>query len=313
MEGYLFYGKVCLLLPSLNKINNYSKKMQKKNIKRSQLSVIILTYNEKENIAQALDSVISWSDEVIILDSYSVDGTLDIVSNYECNLYQHNFENFSKQRNYALKDIPIKNEWILFLDADEWVTEELKVEIDAFLESNPTENGAYLNRKFLWMGKWIKRGYYPTWTLRLFRHKESYCEDRSVNEHIVVSGELTKLKNHYIHQDQKSIGDWISKHNARATLEADELYKRDCKIIQKEISVKLFGNQVERKRWIRYYFWEKIPILIRPILYFLFRYVFKMGFLDGKRAFTYHFLQALWFPMLIDIKYLEKKLKKNYE
>lgn len=275
--------------------------------------MVILTYNEEENIAQALDSVVTWADEVIVLDSYSVDKTLDIVSRYDCNLFQNKFCNFSEQRNYALKNTFIKNEWVLFLDADEWMTKELKSEIGIFIESNPNENGAYLNRKFLWMGKWIKRGYYPTWTLRLFRHKEAYCEDRSVNEHIIVSGAVTKLNNNYIHQDQKSIGDWISKHNARATLEADELHKRDCKIIQKEISVKLFGNQVERKRWIRYYFWEKMPILIRPILYFLFRYVFKMGFLDGKRAFTYHFLQALWFPMLIDIKYLEKKLKKNYE
>ena len=285
--------------------------MQKENLKYSQLSVIILTHNEEENIAQALDSVVSWADEVIILDSYSVDGTLDIVSRYDCNLFQNKFYNFSEQRNYALKNTFIKSEWVFFLDADEWVTEDLKAEISVFIESNPIENGVYLNRKFLWLGKWIKRGYYPTWTLRLFRHKEAYCEDRTVNEHIIVSGAVTKLKNHYVHQDQKSIGDWIEKHNARATLEANELYKRDCQMIQKEIGVKLLGSQVERKRWVRYYFWEKLPILIRPILYFLFRYVFKMGFLDGKRAFTYHFLQALWFPMLIDIKYLEKKLKKT--
>lgn len=287
------------------------KKMQKEDSGFSQLSVIILTHNEEENIPQALDSVIKWADEVIVLDSYSTDKTLDIVSKYNCRLLQNKFENFSKQRNYALKNTIIQSEWVLFLDADEWVTEELKSEISNFIKTNPIENGVYLNRKFLWLGDWVKRGYYPTWTLRLFRHKKAYCEDRAVNEHIIVSGSVAKLKQHYIHQDQKSIGDWIVKHNVRATLEADELHKRDCKTLQKEIEVSLFGSQAERKRWVRYYFWERLPILIRPILYFIFRYIFQGGFLDGKRVFTYHFLQALWFPMLIDIKYLEGKIKQN--
>ena len=279
------------------------------NTNYGKLSVVILTYNEEENIAQALDSIESWADEIIVVDSYSVDSTLDIASKYGCSIFQNKFVNFSSQRNYALEKTSIQNEWVLFLDADEWITGGLKSEISEFINRNPVENGVYLNRKFLWMGEWVKRGYYPTWTLRLFRLEKAYCEDRAVNEHIIVSGKTTRLKHHYLHQDRKSIGDWVDKHNIRASLEAEELYKRHCNIKQEEIEVKFFGSQAERKRWIRYYLWERLPVLVRPILYFFFRYVLQGGFLDGKRVFTYHFLQALWFPMLIDIKYLEKKFE----
>jgi len=275
------------------------------------LAVIILTYNEEANIEQVLDSVSGWANAIFILDSHSTDRTLEIARQYGCHIVQNKFENYAIQRNYALDNLPIRSEWVLFLDADEWMTDALKKEISTCITNLPAENGFYLNRRFIWMGRWIKRGYYPTWTLRLFRHGKGCCEDRAVNEHLIVEGKTGKLHNDYIHEDLKGVSDWIAKHNSYATREALELFNTRAAQGYQEIDATLFGNMVQRKRWLRYRIWNNLPPLIRPCFYFFYRYIIAGGFLDGRAAFIYHFLQALWFPMMIDIKYLEMKMSRS--
>ncbi len=287
--------------------------MASNSCKPASLAVVILTYNEEANISQALDSVSGWGNEIFILDSLSTDRTLEIAQRYNCYIAQNKFENYAKQRNYALDNLQIRSEWVLFLDADEWMADALKKEISACINNFPEENGFYLNRRFIWMGRWIKRGYYPTWTLRLFRHGKGCCEDRAVNEHLIVEGKTGKLHCDYIHEDRKGLSDWIAKHNSYANREALELFNTKAAQGYQEIDATLFGNMVQRKRWLRYKLWNRLPPLIRPILYFFYRYVLAGGFLDGKEAFVYHFLHALWYPLLIDVKYLELKKKMRSE
>lgn len=279
------------------------------NLQRGKLAIIILTYNEEVNIAQALDSVTGWADEIFILDSFSTDRTIEITNKYDCIIAQNRFENYAKQRNYALEHLSINSEWILFMDADEWLPCELKQEITELVVSSPEENGFYLSWRLIWMGCWIKRGYYPTWILRLVRNGKAYCEDRSVNEHLIAEGKTGKLRNDFIHEDKKGVSEWIVKHNNYATREAIELFNSRSEEGYQEIDAALFGTQAQRKRWLRYKIWNNLPPLIRPCIYFFYRYILAGGFLDGRQAFIYHFLQALWFPMLIDIKYLEMKLR----
>lgn len=275
------------------------------------LAVIILSFNEEKNIAQALDSVVGWANEIIVVDSFSTDRTVEIAASYGCQIYQNRFESFSKQRNFAIEMIPIKSEWIFFLDADEWIPRELKLEIDDRLTQNPTENGFFIKWRFIWMGKWIRRGYYPTWILRLFRKGAGRCEERKVNEHFIVDGAVDYLLNDMIHEDQKGVGEWISKHNRYATFEALDLLEAEKHQDTEYTRAKPFGTQAERKRWIRYSIWNRIPLFSRPFVYFIYRYVIRGGILDGRAAFIYHFLQAFWYPMLIDIKYLELKESQN--
>ena len=123
---------------------------------------------------------------------------------------------------------------------------------------------------------------------------------------MIVDGPTGHLRNDFIHEDRKGVTDWIAKHNRYATAEAQELFN-DPRPDYREIDARLFGTQAQRKRWLRYKVWNRLPSLIRPFFYFFYRYVLAGGFLDGREAFAYHFLQALWFPMLIDIKYLELK------
>lgn len=269
--------------------------------------VIILTFNEEANISYALDSVKEWANEIYVLDSYSTDKTVQLVKEYGIKVFENEFEDFGKQRNYALENLPINSEWVFFLDADEWLPELLKNEIDELIEGNPIENGFYLKWRLMWMGSWVRRGYYPTWVLRLFRYGKAICGDRSVSEHLIIDGETAYLENDFIHEDRKGVADWISKHNDYSSREAKELIRNRDDINYKDINADLFGTQAQRKLWVRYKVWERLPLLVRPFLYFFYRYFLRGGFLDGRAGFTYNFLQGLWFPMLTSIKYLELK------
>jgi hypothetical protein len=237
----------------------------------------------------------------------NTDRTRDIARLYGCHIAQNRFENYAKQCNYALAHLPIRSEWVFFLDADEWLPDVLKQEISALIASGPRENGFYVKRRLIWMGRWIRRGYYPSWILRLFRHGKGRCEDRAVNEHLIVDSPTGHLLNDFIHEDRKGVTDWIAKHNRYATAESQELFNTRSAPDYREIDARLFGTQAQRKRWLRYEIWNRLPALIRPFFYFFYRYILAGGFLDGREAFAYHFLQGLWFPMLVDIKYLELK------
>jgi glycosyltransferase involved in cell wall biosynthesis len=273
------------------------------------VAVIILAHNEEANIAQALDSVARWAHELFVLDSSRTDRTVEIAQRYGCQVAQHAFTNFGAQNNYALDHFPVLSEWVLFLDADEWLPDVLKQEISTLIAGAPRENGFYLNRRLIWMGRWIRRGYYPSWILRLFRYGEARCEDRTVNPHLIVEGATGHLRNDMMHQDRKPVTEWIARHNRYATLEAIELLKTQAGPANqeghREIDERVFGTQAQRKRWLRHKVWDHMPWLIRPFFYFFYRYLLTGGVLDGREAFIYHFLQALWFPMLIDVKALE--------
>jgi hypothetical protein len=153
------------------------------------------------------------------------------------------------------------------------------------------------------MGKWIRRGYYPVWLLRLFRYGQGWCEARQVNEHIVVNGETGQLKHDFMHEDRRGIEAWTRKHIQYARREADELGRR--RPADDSVQARLFGTQPERVRWLRQNVYNRVPALLRPVLFFLYRYVLSGGFLDGRAAFIYHGLQAFWYPLLTDAFVLE--------
>jgi len=274
------------------------------------VAVIVLTYNEEANLARALSSVSGWADEVFVVDSMSVDTTLEIARSYGCVVVQHAFEDYAKQRDYALGALPIQSEWILFLDADEWVPGPLKDEISTLIAAAPFQDGFYVRYRFIWMGRWVRRGYYPTWILRLFRRGAGRCDGRPVNPHVNVPGDIGYLAHDLMHEDTRGVGNWIAKHNGYASQEARERAREERQPRQIE-GARLLGAQVERKRWMRVRVWSRLPPLVRPFVYFFYRYVLKGGFLDGMAGFSFHFLHALWFPMLIDIKLIELRMKSR--
>jgi glycosyltransferase involved in cell wall biosynthesis len=275
---------------------------------KTPVTVIILTFNEEIHIERVLNNVCDWAQDIFILDSYSTDRTTAIARNRGAKVVQRAFDTYANQRNFAIKELPIDTEWVFFLDADEYLTDELQEEISNVIDS-PRYDGYYIKRRFYFMGRWIKHGgYYPIWILRLFKKDCGYVS-RDINEHVVVKGNVGYLKNDFVDHNLKGIYDWMEKHNRYSTYEAGELvHYRDVE----DPLANLFGNATERKRWIRRYVWNPLmPILLRPFIYFIYRYILRGGFIDGIPGFIYHFLHGCVYRFLIDIKYLELKRRER--
>ena len=260
-------------------------------------AVVILTYNEELNIEKCLKSVAGWADEIFIVDSYSTDKTLEIAQKYGAKIVQHPFKNQAQQFNWALGNLEIKNEWILRLDSDEYLTKELRAEITEKLKNTPHDvSGFYMKRRVYFMGRWIKHGgYYPTWILRLFKKGKARSEERAMDEHIVLSeGKSMKLENDFVDDNKNNLNWWIQKHNNYASREAEDVLRG------------YVGIGGKRN------FYYKLPLFCRAFLYFFYRYFLRLGFLDGKKGLIFHFLQGFWYRFLVDAKIYEKNkmLKK---
>lgn len=273
------------------------------------LTVIILTKNEKDNLPKAINSVKKIAKEIIIVDSGSTDETLEIAEKLGCRTYYHQWETYSKQYNWAFDNLKINTEWIMRLDADEEITEELSNEIDEKLPKiEKGINGIILRRRLYFLGRWIKHGgIYPQLILRIFRKGKGRLEDKIMDEHIVLSeGSTICFKNDFIDNNIKDLSWWISKYNWYSDREVYEVLnleklKNEGKLIQP----KLFGKYYERKRWLKEKIYLKFSPSVRAYLYYLYRFYFKLGFLDGREGKIYHFLQAYWYRFLIDAKLYE--------
>jgi hypothetical protein len=202
--------------------------------------------------------------------------------------------------------LPIEADWVLALDADQAVTPELRRSIEAALPAwaGPgSPAGAYVARRQVFRGRWIRHGgYYPKYLLKLFRRDAVSLDERDlVDHHFIVDGPTVKLAGDLIenNQNEAAISLWIDKHNRYAVRQAQEeemarLLGRDRR------RGRLLGSPDERTRWQKNV-WDRLPLYIRAVGYFFYRYVIRMGFLDGKEGFIFHFLQAFWYRVLVDI------------
>ncbi|MFB6212837.1 MAG: glycosyltransferase family 2 protein [Candidatus Magasanikbacteria bacterium] len=268
------------------------------------ITAIVLTYNEEVNLSHCLSNLKPHVDEIIVVDSYSEDKTVEIAEEYTDKVVQHEFENQAQQFNWALESQDIKNEWIFWIDADEWVTEDLWKELYKKLPQTSEEvTGFYMKRRVYFLNRWIKHGgYYPTWILRLFRKNKAKSENREVDEHVkLLEGRAQRLENDFVDQNRKGIKAWIDKHNDYSTREARERIK-----MQKQENDPDLGDQPEKKRKMKRLY-NNLPLFFRSFLYFIYRYIFRLGFLDGKEGLIFHFLQGFWHQFTIDAKIYEQK------
>ncbi len=268
------------------------------------VSVIILTLNEETNIERCLKSVADWAAEIIVVDSGSTDLTLEIAERFGARVAKHAFKNQADQFNWALDNLEIKSDWILRLDADEYILPELAEEIKSVIGSTSAVNGYYIKRRVYFMGRWIKHGgYYPTWILRLFRKGEGRSEDRIMDEYIILlEGRAGRLKNDFADDNRKSLSDWTMKHNDYSSREvAARFGEPDAPI----------GGSAGRKRWVKNNFYLRLPLFFRSFAYFIYRYFFCLGFLDGKEGLIYHTLQGFWHQFLTDAKTYERIKNAN--
>jgi len=275
------------------------------------LSVLVPALNERRNIADCIASVL-WSDDVVVVDSGSKDGTREIAEKAGARVVDFHWNGqFPKKKNWALENVVWKHEWVLILDADERITPELAGEIQQELK-NPGADGYYLNRRFIFLEKWIRHcGYYPSWNLRLFRHTLGRYEklhsgdtgsgDNEVHEHVVLQGRNAYLKNDMLHYAYPDIYTWMEKHNRYSNWEA-EVEVRGHADAQAVI-----GDALSRRRRMRQLM-RRLPF--RPTLRFCYSYFWKRGFLDGRAGYIFCRLLASY-EMLNVFKAHEIRLKQK--
>ena len=243
------------------------------------VSVLVPTLDEELNLPECLESL-AWADEIFVVDSFSHDRTLEIARDHDAHVVQHAFESYSRQKNWALDTLPFRNEWVLIVDADERVPPELRVEIESVV-SNGAKDGYYLNRRFIFLDRWIRHaGWYPSWNLRLFRHRLGRYDNREVHEHVVLNGAVGYLRNDLLHLDRRGLDAFIARHNRYSTLEAAARLKalRDDPD-RARLPVSLLTSPVHRKRFLRERLWPRVPA--KPLALFVYMYVLRRGFLDG--------------------------------
>ncbi len=273
------------------------------------ITVLILTYNEERHIARAIESLKPFAKKIVVIDSYSTDKTVDIAKSLGAEVLQNRWPgNHARQFQWGLDNTDISTEWIMKLDADEYVLKELADEISEKLPALENEIcGIYMKRRVFFMGKWIKYGgYYPTWLLRVWRNGKGVMEQRWMDEHIKLKeGSIIRFDNDFVDDNLHGLTAWTEKHNHYATREAVDILNIIYGFMEDDgVAPNLFGTQEQRKRWLKRKY-AAMPLFLRPMLYFTMRYFFKAGFLDGKEGLVWHFLQGGWYRFLVDAKIFE--------
>ena len=257
---------------------------------RAPVAVLVPTLNEEKNLPACLHSV-RWAAEIFVVDSCSTDSTREIAAAAKANFVEHAFENYAAQKNWALQTLPISQPWILILDADERVSPDLAREIAAVVAAPNPCDGYYINRRFMFMGRWLRHcGWYPSWNLRLFRRGHAHYEQRPVHEHMVVQGSVGYLQNDLIHADERGLAAWLQRHNHYSTLEAQARAAAQTSI-KTGLEPGWLGSPVQRKRVIKELIWPHLPA--KPLLWFVYMYILRAGFLDGRQGFSFCVLQAM--------------------
>lgn len=261
------------------------------------ISVLILTLNEEVNLPRCLESV-SWSDDIVVFDSYSNDRTLEIANAASVRVIQRKFDNWASHQNWALKNIEFKYPWVYYSDADEVVTKELREEMLAISNDSDVKNVAYWvrYRNYFW-GKWIKHcGIYPVWLLRFFQPDKIKWK-RLVNPDPIIDGPEGRLIGHFEHYSfNKGLTAWFIKHSVYAEQEAYENLRE-----LKESSVDFIGlisvlSPPRRRKALKELSF-RLPL--RPVFRFIYMYIFRLGFLDGRAGLTYCCLLSIYEYMIV--------------
>ncbi|WP_348260964.1 glycosyltransferase family 2 protein [Telmatobacter sp. DSM 110680] len=279
------------------------------NVKPS-IAVIILTYNESIHLSRALDHIRIFAREVFVVDSFSTDNTVELAKAGGAQVLQHPFKHQAQQFQWALENAPITSDWVMRLDADEIIESDLAQEITAKLDTLPPDiNGVNLNRKTIFQGKFIRfGGRYPLTLLRIWRRGKAKIEDRWMDEHIYLTeGRTVTFHGGFADHNLFDLTAFTTKHNSYASREALDVLNRRLHLFEPrvELTRESTAKQAKIKRFFKEYVYNRLPFEISTIVYFLFRYVFQMGFLDGRKGFSYHVLQGFWYRFLVGAKLRE--------
>ncbi len=272
------------------------------------LSVLVVTRNEELSLERCLASVHGFADQIFVVDSESADRTRAIARRYADEVRELPYDHtriIPWIFQWALDHLPIRNDWVLILEADQAVSPALRCEIAALLaRAEIAEDGFYIRRRQIFRGQWIRfGGYGGKHLLKLFRRSRGRLDPIEQDTRVYVQGRVGRLRAPLEEWNRKedAILFYLEKHLRYAEAFAREELARRRRSIPWQLTPRLFGTADERTLWLksRYY---RLPLYLRPALYFGYRYFLLLGILDGKNGFIFHFLQAFWFRLVVDVR-----------
>ena len=269
------------------------------------LTIIVLTLNEHLHIRRCIESVQGLAQRVVVVDSGSTDDTVQIASSLGATVLEHPFVNYAMQLNWALNHAPIDTDWVMRLDADEYPDDALRAVLPATLRQPGADVAGFeVCRPTTFLGRRIEHGGMAPWLLRIWRRGQARCEERWMDEHMAISGgTVMRLPGRIVDHNLNTLTWWADKHNRYANREAvDLLLLREA---ADKAKLERLNRQATRKRWLKSQVYAKLPLGVRPFVFWIYRLVFQLGFLDGARGLMFHTLQGLWYRLLVDAKVME--------
>ena len=270
------------------------------------VTAIILTKNEEKNLGEGLSSIKGFAERAVVVDCGSTDRTVEIAREYGADVLVHEFTYYAAQFNWGIDNANITTDWILRLDADERFTPQLIAETEAILNSpdakNGDLNGITMEAVFYFLGRPILHGVKCKRKMMLFKRGVGRIEDRKRDAHSIIScGYSVSMKEKFLHYDFKNLDSYIKRYNWYATLEMQDYiaYKQGASTaINTDAHI-----QAQRKKKFGLYY--RAPKFLRAYLWFVYNYIFRFGFLDGKEGFLFHYFECLWYRLLVDAKIYE--------
>ena len=270
------------------------------------VTAIILTKNEEKNLGECLSSIKGFAERAVVVDCGSTDRTVEIAKEHGADVLVHDFTYYAAQFNWGIDHADITTDWILRLDADERFTPALITETESILNSPDAKdgdlNGITMEAVFYFLGKPIRHGVKCKRKMMLFKRGIGRIEDRKRDAHSIISeGRNVSVKEKFLHYDFKNLDSYIKRYNWYATREMQD-YIAYTQGASTAINTDAHIQAQRKKKFGLYY---KAPKFLRAYLWFIYNYIFRLGFLDGREGFLFHYFECLWYRLLVDAKIYE--------
>ena len=274
---------------------------------RPSITAIVITRDEVGHVERCIGSLLPAVARIVVVDSGSTDGTREVARELGADVYENAWTNHSNQLNWALDHCAITTDWVLRLDADEYLEPALQRQLVGGLDAlPPSVHGVLLARKYHFLGRWIRHGgMHPLYHLRLWRNGSARIEPRWMDEHAVLGeGESARLEGAFVDDNRRDITWWSQKHLRYATLEAVQAALDELDPLRSglEAPQQRLEGAAASKRWLKQHVYNKLPPGLGPLLYFQYRYLLRFGFLDGWPGLAFHFLQGCWYRVIVDLR-----------
>ena len=266
-------------------------------------TAIIMTKNESKNIVECLKSIQGFAKRALVIDCGSTDDTVELAKANGADVLFHEFEYYAKQFNWGLENGNIDTEWVIRLDADERFPAELNAELEEIIGRNePGLNGITIEADYFFLDRCIRHGLRKKRKMMMFKKVYGRIEDKRRDAHSIISeGYSVHTKHRFLHYDFKNLDSYIKRYNWYATREMmDYIEYRQGEKLNTSTDARI---QSQRKK--KYGVYYKAPRFLRAWLWFLYVYIFRLGFLDGREGFLFCYFECYWYRLLVDAKIYE--------